>query len=372
MPESKHRTYPGWAIVVAAFFIIAMIAREASIILAPLLLALAFATTAAPLVERIARLGVGRGVGIAVIMIGLVVFVAAVVWLVAGSFEQLSEKSGEIVKQLDRTILALKNKLSATGIGMPSQSPEKLIIGDAAGPMIETPSQSPDKMNIGDAAGPMIEAILGGLGTLASNMFLFVFAAVFMLIEATGAREAIEEIEEKRGRSFTAIHRLIVDVRQYMGLKTLTSLANAILMMIWLAVLGVPFVLIWGLLSFLANFIPNIGVAIPAFAASVVALAENGLVNGILTGVGFVIVSTLIQNIIEPRIFGRGLGLSMSWVFISLILWGWMLGPIGMLLAVPLTMMVKRLLETSDDTIWLARFLGKVGKTDSNTLIAKE
>jgi len=351
MPESKYRTYPGWAIVVAAIFIIAMIAREASVILAPLLLALAFAITAAPLVEGIARLGVGRGVGIAVVMIGLVAVVAAVVWLVAGSFEQLSEKTDDIAKQLDSTILALKNKLSGIGIQMPSQSPDTLLSGDAA--------------------GPMIEAILGGLGALASNMFLFVFAAVFMLIEAPGAVDAIEEVETTRGRSLTAIRRLFIDVRQYMGLKTLTSLANAILMMIWLAVLGVPFVLIWGLLSFLTYFIPNIGIAIPAFAASIVALAENGVLNGVLAGLGFIIVSTLMNNIVEPRIFGRGLGLSMSWVFISLILWGWMLGPIGMLLAVPLTMMVKRLLETSDDTMWLARFLGKPDKTDNNTLTSK-
>ncbi len=351
MPESKHRTYPGWAIVVAAIFIIAMIAREASAILAPLLLALVFAVTTIPLVERLSRMGIGRSGAIAIVMIGLAAVIAGVVLLVAGSFEQLSGKADVIGARLDAAWGTLQEKLSSAGIKVPKTTSGRTI---------------------GENAGPMIQAMLGGLGSLAGDMFLFIFASVFMLIEAVGARSAIEEVEAERGRTFTAIHRLLIDVRHYMGLKTLTSAANAILTMIWLAVLGVPFVVIWGLLSFLTYFIPNIGIAIPAFAASVVALAENGLLNGILTGVGFGVVSTLMNNVVEPRVFGRGLGLSMSWVFISLIVWGWILGPIGMLLAVPLTMMVKRLLETSDDTLWLARFLGKLDKTDTNTLVSKE
>lgn len=348
MPELPYRTYPGWAIVVAAIFIIAMVAREASSILAPLLLALVFAITATPLVDALARRGTGRGLAIVLVMFSLAILIGGVAVLVAGSFEQLSQKTGAIEAQVDAALATLRDTLAGAGIKLPATTPDASFGADAA--------------------GPMINAILGGLASLAGNMFLFLFAAIFMLIEVPGARRAIGDAEAKSGRSFATIQRLAMDVRHYMGLKTLTSLANATLIMIWLAVAGVPFVLLWGVLSFLTYFIPNIGIAIPAFAASVVALAQNGLVNALLTGLGFVVASTLMGNIVEPRIFGRGLGLSMSWVFISLIVWGWILGPIGMLLAVPLTMVVKRLLEASEDTRWLARFLGRLDDTGSGGL----
>lgn len=343
MSEKSYRTSPGWAITVAAILVLAMVAREASSILAPLLLALVFAITTTPLVDKLSDVGMGRAFAIVFVMFALVSVVAGIAAVAAGSFEQLSAKTGAIEHQLTTALTSLQEKVAASGIKIPANKP-----GTSFGE---------------NTAGPIISAILNGLASFAGSMFLFLFSAIFMLIEVPGAKRAISEAEAKQGRSFAAIQQLAIDVRRYMGLKTLTSLANSILIMIWLAVLGVPFIIVWGLLSFLTYFIPNIGIAIPAFAASVVALAEEGLVAGLLTGLGFIIVSTFMNNIVEPRVFGRRLGLSMSWVFISLIVWGWILGPIGMLLAVPLTMMVKRLLQTSDDTIWLARFLGRLDES---------
>jgi AI-2 transport protein TqsA len=129
-------------------------------------------------------------------------------------------------------------------------------------------------------------------------------------------------------------------------------------MMIWLAVLSVSFIPLWGVLTFLLYFIPNIGAAIVAAAASIIVFADSGLIDALLVGTGFGVVTTMMNNVVEPRFFGHHMGIAMSVVFISLVVWGGVLGPTGMLLAVPLTMMVKRSLEASEGTKWLAQLMG--------------
>ena len=104
--------------------------------------------------------------------------------------------------------------------------------------------------------------------------------------------------------------------------------------------------MLWGLVAFLLNFVPNIGSIIAAIPAVLLALLINGTTIAILTIAGYVVVNITIGNVVEPRVMGRGLGLRMLVVFISLVFWGWVLGPIGMLLAVPLTMTLKIMLES--------------------------
>jgi predicted PurR-regulated permease PerM len=125
----------------------------------------------------------------------------------------------------------------------------------------------------------------------------------------------------------------------------------------WLYVLGVDYVLLWALLAFLLNYIPNIGSIIAAIPAVLLALAQLGPAVAGLTALGFVLTNTVMGNMVEPRFLGRGLGLSTLVVFLSLIFWGWLLGTVGMLLSVPLTMIVKIALEGNDDTRWIALLL---------------
>jgi predicted PurR-regulated permease PerM len=108
----------------------------------------------------------------------------------------------------------------------------------------------------------------------------------------------------------------------------------------------------------LFNFVPNIGSIIAAVPAVLMALIQLGPFSAMLTAVGYVVANTVMGNIIEPRYMGKGLGLSTLVVFLSLVFWGWVLGPVGMLLSVPLTMLLKIALESSTETQWLAILLG--------------
>jgi predicted PurR-regulated permease PerM len=129
--------------------------------------------------------------------------------------------------------------------------------------------------------------------------------------------------------------------------------------MLYLA-LGTDFALLWGLIFFIFSFIPNIGYVLSLIPPAIVTLLEFGWERALLLIVINLIINTLVDNVISPRYMGRGLGLSTLIVFLSLIVWGWVLGPLGALLSVPMTVMVKRLyLERYEETRFLADLIGQ-------------
>ena len=135
---------------------------------------------------------------------------------------------------------------------------------------------------------------------------------------------------------------------------------------LWLLVLGIDFALLWGLLACLLNFVPTVGSIIAGVPAVLLALIQGGPGLAAATAAGYLATNLVMGNIIEPKVMGRGLGLSALVIFLSLIFWGWVFGPIGMLLSVPLTMIAKVALEAGESTRWMAIMMGA-----SNEVIAE-
>jgi predicted PurR-regulated permease PerM len=199
--------------------------------------------------------------------------------------------------------------------------------------------------------------LLGALGTVLSDTLIIVFTLIFMLLEATEFPQKLRAIsgggEELSGR----IESIQASVRRYVSLKSQISLLSAVLVTAWLWILGVDFALLWGLLAFLFNFIPNIGSFIAAVPAVALALLQLGVWPAVYAAGGYIAIELVVGSMIEPRLMGRGLGLSPLVVFVSLIFWGWVLGPVGMLFSVPLTMVVKIVLDHSEDLQWVGVLL---------------
>ncbi|HSG63786.1 MAG TPA: AI-2E family transporter, partial [Gammaproteobacteria bacterium] len=124
------------------------------------------------------------------------------------------------------------------------------------------------------------------------------------------------------------------------------------------ALVGLDFPVLWGLLAFLFNYVPTIGSLIAAIPPIALALVQFGAVQSAVIGIGYLVLNVTIGGLLEPRIMGRGLGLSTLVVFLSLVFWGWVLGPVGMLLSVPLTMTAKIALESGERTAPIAILLG--------------
>lgn len=200
--------------------------------------------------------------------------------------------------------------------------------------------------------------MLSGLGGMMTNFFLVVLIVLFMLAEATSMPRKIALAFGRGDHQIESLRSLLRAVNNYLAVKTVISLMTGLLLGIALWLMDINHFVLWGLLAFLLNYIPNIGSILAAIPAILMALIQHHLpMAGAVTFV-FVAVNLVMGNIIEPRVMGQRLGLSALVVLLSLLFWGWLLGPVGMLLSVPLTMMVKIALEENPDTRWLAILLG--------------
>ena len=159
-------------------------------------------------------------------------------------------------------------------------------------------------------------------------------------------------------RSLSTIEKFSQDAKRYLVIKTLISTVTGLVVWLWLLILGVDYPVLWGTLAFLLNYVPNIGSIIAALPAVLLALVQLGVGTALLTILGFVVVNVVLGNLIEPKLMGRRLSLSALVVFLSLVFWGWVLGPIGMILSVPMTSLAKIALESYEGTRGLAIMLG--------------
>ncbi|HPP81444.1 MAG TPA: AI-2E family transporter, partial [Deltaproteobacteria bacterium] len=146
-------------------------------------------------------------------------------------------------------------------------------------------------------------------------------------------------------------------VGRYVAIKTLISIATGLSIMLWLTAIGVDYAVLWGLIAFLMHYIPNIGSLVAAIPAILFSVVDAGTTTAILAAAGYAIVNLVFGNIVEPIFMGRGLSLSTLVVFLSLIFWGWVLGPIGMLLSAPLTMVFKIAFDSFPSTKWISVLL---------------
>jgi predicted PurR-regulated permease PerM len=196
------------------------------------------------------------------------------------------------------------------------------------------------------------------LGGSLSNVFLILLTTLFLLGEATLLPDKLREIAAGSERSVGDYQRIKSEINRYMGIKTFTSLLTGLVVTVGLVILRVDFALLWGVLAFLLNFVPNIGSIIAAVPAVLLTLLQHGFGTACIVVILYLAVNTVVGNLLEPRWMGRGLDLSTLVVFVSLVFWGWVLGPVGMVLSVPLTMTVKIALEGHSDTRWLGILLG--------------
>ena len=204
----------------------------------------------------------------------------------------------------------------------------------------------------------IVGRIFTGVGDVLGKIALILIITIFILLEISGFPAKVRLAFPNSDRHMRPVAEINDNVRRYLALKTLISLATGVLVAAWLRIVGVDYALLWGLLAFLLNYIPSIGSFIAAVPAVMLAFLQLGPGDGVVTAVGYLVINTVIGNFIEPKVMGEGMGLSTLVVFLSLIFWGWVLGPVGMLLSVPLTMIMKIALEASDETRWIAVLLG--------------
>jgi predicted PurR-regulated permease PerM len=257
--------------------------------------------------------------------------------VVGASLNSFSESLPFYETRIREQTAALFTWLRATGVELPDTMPNYF-----------------DPGGIMRLVGKMIASLSGVL----ANAFLILLTVIFILMEATVLPAKLRIAFSKPDESMGQANKFLESFNRYMAIKTFTSLLTGAFIAVWLSVQGVDFALLWGLLAFVLNYVPNIGSLIAAVPGVLITLIQLGVGSALVAAVGYFVVNTIMGSILEPRLMGHGLGLSTLIVFLSLVFWGWVLGPVGMLLSVPLTVALKIALEVNESTRPIAILLG--------------
>jgi predicted PurR-regulated permease PerM len=223
-----------------------------------------------------------------------------------------------------------------------------------------------DLFNVFDPAKAMRLAagLLDSVGSALTNAALITFMLVFMLLEVTGFQKKLQVALPSSWDVMDYISRVAHSVKRYLAIKTVISLATGLTAGLLVGIMRIDFAILWGLLAFLLNYIPSVGSILAAIPPVILALIQYGPGAALVVALGYMVINAVFGNLIEPRLAGRGVGLSPLVVFLSLVFWGWVLGPVGMLLSVPLTASIKIILESGESTRWAAVLLGGAPKDE--------
>lgn len=333
-------------LVTAALFVVLAGVKTATNILVPFLLSSFIAIICNPLVTKIEKYRIPKSIAVLVVIMIFVSIVLSLAGLVGKSLSELSALMPVYREQLKGQLSWVIEQLANFNIVLSTSLVTEYVDPAAA---------------MGLAAD-----MLSGLGNAMANLFLIIITVVFMLFEAPSLSQKLHLAFDDPQMRLRQIDRFLSSVNNYLAIKTLVSIATGCCVSLMLWLFGLDFPLLWGVLAFLLNYIPNIGSIIAAVPAMSLAILQLGAAQAGFIGLGYLIINTVMGNVVEPRYLGKGLGLSTLVVFLSLIFWGWLLGTVGMLLSVPLTMVIKIALESSKEGRWFAVLLSGDELTEQN------
>lgn len=341
LSDEDYRSIPlNATLALAALVVIIAGMKVGSGLLVPLLIAIFIAVVCTSPVQWLNRCGLSMRMSALLTLMVLLAFISLIGLLVVNSFSTFVTALPEIESRLYERYWDLLNALSTRGLAI-----------------------NPDQINSlfeGDGEGSWMPALLGQLGNLFMQSMIVGLLVIFMLFEALNVRYKISRALENPAPSLKRFSEFSITLKRYLAVKTVISLATGVLVWLSCMIVGVEFALLWGVLAFALNFIPNIGSALAAIPPVLLLLIaqDGGAFQALLLASAYLFINFVLGNLIEPRVMGQALGLSTFVAFLSLVVWGWIFGAAGMLLSVVLTMTLKIALDSHPQTRWIARLLG--------------
>ncbi|MBR7888002.1 AI-2E family transporter [Marinomonas sp. A79] len=332
MSEQHKGTH--WLVGFAAFIVIIAGLKAASQIVIPFMLSVFIAIICAPAMSSLRKRGMPTWLSILLVVLVIIVGIGSLAVLVGASLDNFSSQLPSYRVRFADEMSGLIQTVNSFGLQISYEQVRSYI----------DPS----------ALMQMVANALRGLGSALTNLVLVVMIVIFILFEAVELPKKLSLALTDASKSIDKLESFIQSVNRYLVIKTLVSMLTGVLITLAMWALGVDFPLLWGVCAFLLNFVPNIGSIIAAVPAVLLAFVQLGGLSAGLTAGAFLMVNLIVGNMIEPRYMGKGLGLSTLVVFLSLLLWGWVFGPVGMLLSIPLTIIMKLAFEANPKMHWLA------------------
>jgi AI-2 transport protein TqsA len=335
----RQRTAP-LVVRAAALVVILAALKLATELVVPLLLSAFLAIAAAPLMFWLIRRGVHRYLAVAAALLAEVAFFGAMVALTASGLDAFVSALPRYQARVD--LLRAEASVWLVAQGLPD-----------LGELLPTTLGHED-------AGSIVATAVTEVARALSSLLLVLLIVAFLLVELLGIEEKLRFVFKHPELGIEQFRRAAAHVQRYIVVKTGANLLTGVLVSLWLAAFRIDFALLWGVLAFMLSYIPTIGSLLLAVPVLSVTLLQYGFGTSIVVGIGYVLINTAIGALVEPRVFGQALGLSPLVVFVSMVCWGWLWGPIGAVLSVPLTVVVKIALAYVEGYEWLSRMLGPV------------
>ncbi len=334
----KYLQYVGgvrfWIVTMGVIISMAALKQASHIVNIILVAAFLTAVSLAPL-NWLKKKGIPKTLAIVIVIFSIILIFGLIGLLIGESVNNFMDKLPSLQEQFDAFATSTNNQLIKIGIINENDN----ILSHITNKSLLT----------------MAAPVASGFGSILSGSALIFIIFIFMIAESEQFSKKLTYIS---ANSSQHSDQMLKQIRNYFGIKTLTSLATGVLVGVSLYILGVQFAILWGFLAFILNFIPSIGSFIAAIPAILLALVLNGPLIALIAAIIYLIINTVIGNAIEPQLMGRNLGLSPLVVFISMMLFGYILGPVGMLIATPLAIIIKMILDNREVTKNLGILIG--------------
>lgn len=360
--------------------------KLASSLFIPIMMGLFIALLSMPILNWLDRLGLPRPLAVLMTVITDLLILGGIVFLASGVIGDFNEKSGEYTERLrrqaeefsvtmDQQLARLENFWRSSGaVDEDGNTPDTVTLPD------ELPLPNTGEEGVLGAIGPTmtfrelfnlywdssrVMEMLGGFNvvnrftSLASQTFFALIVMIFVLAESGSYAHKVTEVLKVRGPDLNRFRSISQDIQKYLGIKTAASAATGILATFTCVLFKIDFPLLWGLVAFLFNYVPAIGSILAGIPPVVLGLILHGFWPAVGVMACYLIVNVSIGNFLEPMLLGKRFGISTVIVILSVLFWGFIWGPVGMLLAVPLTMLVKVMLDNSSDLRWISALMGK-------------
>lgn len=332
--SSGFRSATRVLLVLASFVVVVFGMREAAQIITPIIIAFIIAILFLPFHRWLIDHHVPYWLALVLVMLIILLVVTAMVSITVISITQFINRIPDYSESLQRLVngvLALVDKLP-------------IDVGNFLNSEILNVSQ------ILNVSGNLLAGVLDAF----SNWFIVFLLVAFMLADFAFLPQKFEEMF-KDNQQILALTDLISSIRRYLSITTSTGLIIGLANVLLLIFMGVDFAVLWGIVGFLMNFIPSVGIIISVIPPVILALLKYNWQTALIAGGGVILINFVIENVVKPRVMEENLNISPLFVMISLVLWSFVLGPIGTILAVPLTLITtKLLLESSEEMRWLA------------------
>jgi AI-2 transport protein TqsA len=304
----------------AAFVIVAAGIREAAQVLNSIFLAMLLTVTVLPAFDDLRRRGMAKGLAVVLTSLLLAVVLVVLLGILGFSGTRLIQVLPHYQERAESLRQGLESLLVARGI-----EPDRVLSLDLVDP----------NRVLGLAAG-----FLTGLGQVLSQALLLILIVAFFLAE--------RRLGDYAFRPGATPARVARDVRQYLVITSLTGLGFAVLVYVVMLVVGTDLPLVWAVLAFIMNFVPNVGIILSVIPPVILTLLELGWQRALAVLLAFLVMNFVVDNLVKPRFMQSGLDVPPILGLLSLMVWAYLLGPIGTILALPLTIAIRRVLQDAD------------------------